>query len=315
MPDHPKTKPQATWHDLPLELRREIYRHALPRTCILDGHQTIDIRPEHREYHLYDFIPGTRIYGSANPDENVVWLRGNTRLLALNHQIHDECVDMMYGDNIFSIHILDNKIEFRYKYQLPTTRLTPSGAKELLNHFSQRNLLKIKNMLVTIHFEDEHGGMMTYNSFKINRDRVRGVGINKQVFELVGLLGLASRLRTLHIHVDQARTIPGTAEIMLHRVMLHGRVLDTKEAEKDHPDLRLILHPFKDLYGVDRVTMTGVHSATFADELKHRMEGPEPVPNPLPAGAHVKTVPTCSHIQDGIFCDSPKSIRRWDDIP
>lgn len=72
---------------IPLEIRQQIYKYILPKTC----------------RHLI---------------KGIVWSRGSTALLGTNSQIHDEGSSFIYSTNIFAIHVIYDCTIFDYKWIL-----------------------------------------------------------------------------------------------------------------------------------------------------------------------------------------------------
>lgn len=187
---------------------------------------------------------------------DIVWRRGCTRLLAVNHQVHDECVDMMYGENTFVIHVAFDRIQFRYQWLVPSTNLKPKGTKDFLDHFSQRNLLKIKNYIVNVEHVDDYTGMIKHNC----GGRGLTAGVYDQVQTLVDLLAHVPRLR-LHVHlIDGAISRERFSSGRVHRV----------QDDKNYAQSQTVLEPFKRLHDVRKVEVTGV-SPEYAETLEQRM--------------------------------------------
>ncbi|KAJ4367073.1 hypothetical protein N0V83_007603 [Neocucurbitaria cava] len=152
---------------LPIELRRLVYQHVLPHTT------TFDVR---QQYPPYSAAPKTavsltfirqkngdgawRMQKTASRVEretghDIVWKRGRTNLLAVNRQIHEEAVDMLYGENTFVIDVTFDSINFRYRWRTRSD-LTPNRTYQFLDHFSQRNLLRIKNYIINVESVDDY---------------------------------------------------------------------------------------------------------------------------------------------------------------
>jgi hypothetical protein len=188
---------------------------------------------------------------------DIVWRRGCTRMLAVNKQIHDEGVDMIYGDNMFVIHVAFDSIQFRYRWLVASTNLTPKGTKDFLDHFSQRNLLRIKNYIINVEHVDDYTGMIKYNC----GGRGLTAGIRQQVQNLVDLLAVAPSLHRVHIHlIDGAISRIRFPSGRVHRV----------QDEKNYHQSQTVLEPMRRLYDVRRVKVTGV-SPDYAQALEHSM--------------------------------------------
>ncbi|KAF2651378.1 hypothetical protein K491DRAFT_781890 [Lophiostoma macrostomum CBS 122681] len=188
---------------------------------------------------------------------DIVWRRGCTRLLSVCQQIHDECVDMIYGSNTFVLHITFDSIKFRYQWMVANTNITPNGTKDFLDYFSQRNLLRIKNYVVNVEHVDDYTGMIKYNC----GGRGLTVGIRAQVQQLVELLGLVKGLRRVRVHlIDGAISRVRFPSGRVHRV----------QDEKNFESSQMVLEPFRCLYDVRWVEITGV-SEEYKEDLEASM--------------------------------------------
>jgi hypothetical protein len=244
---------------LPIELRREIYRYVLPYTYTEETRR--------RNLPTKVFVPWKEVGGASQTLSypmnqalhsfqegiNVFWQRGCTRLLAINRQIHEECADMMYGDNLFVVYIAFDSIEFCYQFRTlaPSNRsLTLKGKKDFLYHFSQRNLLRIRNYVINVEHVDAYTGMIKYNC----GGRGLTVGIRRQVQSLVGMLAVAPGLQRLYVHLIRAR-------VRLIRLP-EGEDADAKTNNSQPADLtQTVLDPFMRLYDVREAKVTGASPA------------------------------------------------------
>lgn len=255
---------------LPIELRRHIYSHVLPSTSQIDlryQRRDADLEPEKNEYNL-TFVResvGNGVWKMQKTlprtdreiGKDIVWRRGSIGILATNHQIHDECVDMLYGESTFVIDVAFDSIKFCYKWLVPSSNLTPSRTITFLDHFSQRNLLRIKNYVINIEHVDNYTGMIKYNYGGLGLT----AGIKDRVSELVALLSLVPQLHRLHVHmIDGAISRVRFPSGRIHRV----------QDEKNYEESEKVLKPFEKLYGVRRARVTGV-SKEYAGELERSM--------------------------------------------
>ncbi|KAF2181788.1 hypothetical protein K469DRAFT_588152 [Zopfia rhizophila CBS 207.26] len=253
---------------LPIELRRQIYNYILPSTFRLDVRLQGGMgEPEKVEKQL-TFVReplGNGVWkmqqtlprSNREAGNNIVWRRGTIALLGTNHQIHEECVDMIYGDNTFVIDVAFDSIKFRYRWVLPSN-LTPTRSYSFLDHFSQRNLLRIKNYIINVEHVDDYTGMIKYNC----GGRGLTAGIRQQVQNLVDLLSVAPYLHRLHVHL-----IDGA----INRVKFQpsGRIHRVQD-EKNYASSQTVLDPFNGLYGVRKAKVTGV-STEYAESLETAM--------------------------------------------
>jgi hypothetical protein len=261
---------------LPVELRRQIYTYVLPSTS------TFDIRlqrgtgeqPERSEYNL-TFVRETLGNGvwkmqktlpktDRETGNDVVWRRGNINILAVCKQIHDECADMIYGENMFVIDVAFDSIKFRYRWRTPAN-LTPNRSILFLTHFSQRNLMRIKKYVINVEHVDDYTGMIKYNT----GGRGLTAGIREQVGALVDLLSVVPNLQRLHIHlIDGAISRIRFPSGRVHRV----------QDEKNYSLSQAVLDPFKRLYGVRKAEVSGV-SEEYSEVLEKSMTDSRGVPS------------------------------------
>lgn len=187
---------------------------------------------------------------------DIVWRRGSTNLLAVNKQIHEETTDMLYGDNVFVVDVTFDAITFRYKWRT-ANNLTPNRTYAFLEHFSQRNLLRIRNYIVNVESVDDYTGMIKYNC----GGRGLPAGIKAKVRELVDLLVDVPSLHRLDVHlIDGAISRTRFPSGRVHRVL----------DEANYARTQGVLEPFRVLREVRRVGVSGT-SEGFAGELEGSM--------------------------------------------
>jgi hypothetical protein len=272
----PTTPDHSPLLRLPVELRRQIYTYILPST------HTFDIRlqrgsgeqPERSEYNLTLVREGlgngtwkmqkTLPKTDREMGNEVVWRRGNINILVVCKQVHDECADMIYGENVFVIDIAFDSIKFRYRWRTHTN-LTPNRSIPFLNHFSQRNLMRIKKYVINVEHVDDYTGMIKYNI----GGRGLTAGVREQVGSLVDLLSVVPNLNRLHIHlIDGAISRIRFPSGRLHRV----------QDEKNYSQSQAVLDPFRRLYGVRKAEVTGV-SEEYSKVLEKSMTDSRGVPS------------------------------------
>ena len=252
---------------LPIELRQHIYSYVLPSTTQINHHSGSNMgEPERSEYSL-TFVRETMGNGvwtiqrtvpktEREAGNNVVWRRGLIGILATNHQIHEECVDLIYGSSTFVLDIAYDSIKFRYRWLLPSN-LTPSRSYSFLDHFSQRNLLRIKNYIINVEHVDSYTGMIKYNC----GGHGLSAGIRHQVQNLVDLLSVVPCLHRIYIHlIDGAISRARFPSGRVHRV----------QDEKNCATAQTVLDPFLRLYGARKARVTGV-TPDYAKSLEGQM--------------------------------------------
>ncbi|KAL1642113.1 hypothetical protein SLS58_005704 [Diplodia intermedia] len=205
---------------LPAELRVQIYGYLLPSTA----------RVPYKH------------------DHGLIWLRGCTSLLATNRQISEECLELLYGQNIFVIEVSYNRIDFRFRWLLPASGLTPNTSYSFLDHFSQRNLQRIRKYLLHVELVDSYTGMIKYNCGGSGLY----AGLREQVRRLVEVLRCAAELREVEVcFVD---------------------------GQKNAVASQVVLEPLLLLRGVQNAILSGGVTPDFANYLQRKMkesgEGP-----------------------------------------
>ncbi|KAI0578756.1 hypothetical protein TUN199_07367 [Pyrenophora tritici-repentis] len=249
---------------LPIELRQLIYGLVLPHTTTIDVRLQRSVDPPPKsEYNLtcvrqkngdgvwcmQRTLPRT----DRETGNDIVWRRGSTNLLAVSRQVHEEAVDMLYGDNTFVVDVKFDAINFRYRWRT-ANNLTPNRTYQFLNHFSQRNLLRIRNYIINVESVDDYTGMIKYNC----GGRGLPAGIRGKVRELVDLMVVAPELHRLHIHlIDGAISRVRFPSGRIHRVQDSNNFAQTQ----------LVLDPFRALYGVRKTVVSGV-SSEYKEDLE-----------------------------------------------
>ncbi|KAF2095128.1 hypothetical protein NA57DRAFT_17408, partial [Rhizodiscina lignyota] len=163
---------------LPLELRLHIYSFILPHTISTDSDIVNTLKSTPSTSQDNDSTSGntSRISSlqrsnsmtsllktfKAAPVNCTLWRRGHTAILAVNHQIHNEAADVLYGDNFFSLTISYDRMLFHFAWQLPTG-LQPRRSFEFLQWFSHGNIRRMRNFLITIEYVDSYTSTVKYN--------------------------------------------------------------------------------------------------------------------------------------------------------
>ncbi|KAF2854403.1 hypothetical protein T440DRAFT_388136 [Plenodomus tracheiphilus IPT5] len=272
--NHPTEPPNdsATLLTLPFELRRLIYTHLLPHTTSIPvRHQQRSLASTARpsaSYHL-TYVRNTPGSSEGNwhmvsvpprPDRetghDIVWHRGCTAILAVNKQIHEETAAMLYGDNTFVVDITFDSINFRYRWRT-RNGLTPSRTYAFLEHFSQRNLLRVRRYVVNVEHVDDYTGMIKYNC----GGRGLAAGLKGKVAALVGLLSEVENIHRLQVHL-----IDGA----ISRQMFPGGRVHRVQDEGNYQQAQAVLEPFRMLRGVRKVDVSGV-SSEYATALQESM--------------------------------------------
>ncbi|KAF2715039.1 hypothetical protein K504DRAFT_469366 [Pleomassaria siparia CBS 279.74] len=271
-PAPPKLSPLLR---IPIELRHQIYTYVLPSTSSFDVRlqRGSGEQPERSEYNL-TFVRETFGNGvwkmqktlpktDRETGNEIVWRRGSIGILGVCKQVHDECVDLIYGDNVFVIDVAFDGIKFRYRWRT-ANNLTPNRSILFLTHFSQRNLMRIKNYVINVEHVDDYTGMIKYNT----GGRGLTAGIRDRVQNLLDLLSVVPHLHRLHIHlIDGAISRVRFPSGRVHRV----------QDENNFSHSQIVLDPFHRLYAVRKASVTGV-SDEYAKALEQSMTNTRGVP-------------------------------------
>lgn len=195
--------------DLPFELRRGIYQYLLP-TTVDTGHK------------------------------GIVWIRGNTAIIAVNKQIHAEATTIMYGSNTFVLDIEWCCTTFAYQWLLPTG-LVPKRTIAFRDQLASRGMAFIRKLHVRVHHVDSYTGMAKYSySGPGLRD-----GVKDQVLALCTFLPNLPEITKLSI---QFRDDGATAAL--------GQA---------------VLEPFLTLKNTREVTVEGSITPEFAEYISSRL--------------------------------------------
>lgn len=232
-PDQHEISNTSPFLRVPLEIRRLIYALVLPHTAA-------ERRP--------DLRPTTRIARLGNLKElcgwGHVWHRGNTALIAVNRQIHDETASMLYGENTFELDVQFDKIIFDCRWRTKDG-LTPGREIPWLEHFSQKNLLRVRRCVVTVRVADEYTGTIKYNT----GGRGLLAGIRANVDKLAETMAAVRPcLRYIDIHLED----------------------ETRSYSADYEQRKSVLEPFRRLFDVREVKIDGV-GEIYAEDLTTSM--------------------------------------------
>jgi hypothetical protein len=271
---------------LPLELRQQILSYLLPRTQEL-GVTHVDaldtavrnfsavqrrVRkgmelPPQKERALPPLKPSS---SSTSVPSNIAWRRGNTSLFAVCKQLHEECADMVYGNNTFMLGVTFSNITFRFRFLLPSG-MAPKREYNFLELMPARYMRRLRRVLVCVDHVDSYTGMIKYN--------VSGKGLmhglRRQVLRLVCALQPMDEGKDDGNDVDSSEECPGLARVMIKISSGNSVTQSLKaqfgEAQRISEDIEEILEPFGHLCGVRDPRVIGAVGQTYARELEDRM--------------------------------------------
>jgi hypothetical protein len=261
--NHKPNKPSFPFLRLPFELRRKIYLYLLPYTetkasagSLVSTTGTSNAASSAHKIHLAS-LPSAKY--TAN---TTLWHRGNTALLAVSKQLHDECAALLYGENVFVLWVSYDTIQFRFRWVL-ASGLAPSCAFDFLHLIKGRYLELVRKVVVTVDVVDEYTGMIKFN--------VGGsglvYGLKLQVAKLVKALKEAEReegLRRLTVRLQNGSD--GVAEGEKRGV---GRAREREVRSID--EVQSVLEPLKELTGLREVVLYGAITDAYKEDLKKSM--------------------------------------------
>jgi hypothetical protein len=258
--------------NLPLELRQQIFGYLLPHTQefrdsgLLSKHARNFSAVKKRGARGMIIPSGG---SSANPSSvsNVVWQRGNIRLLGVCKQLHDECAELLYGTNTFLLFVTYAGISFRFRWLFPSG-MAPSRSYNFINLLPERYLYLIKRVVVHVDHVDSYTGMIKFN---VDGNGLTH-GLRNQVRNLVGALQASNesdvsvddrRLAKVHIRVSNGNAVLDALKSNI--------VLEREGSVKVSEDIEEMLEPFGQLRGVQQVSVVGAVTESYARRLEARM--------------------------------------------
>ncbi|KAF2143004.1 uncharacterized protein K452DRAFT_286634 [Aplosporella prunicola CBS 121167] len=172
-----------------------------------------EIRGQILEY----VLPTTTRIPSKHDANGLVWLRGHNAVLATCRQLHEEGAAIIYGQNTFVIEVSYDRISFRFRWLLPANcNLAPNRAFSFLDHFSQRNIQRIKNYYIKIDHVDSYTGMIKFNCGG------RGLtdGLREKVRQLMTVLRCAGELNRVEVRFVDSSKRPRDTQVVLEPLLV-----------------------------------------------------------------------------------------------
>lgn len=284
---HTRRPPTFPFLQLPLELRRQIYTYLLPCTQkhneprgILASITSKRLPPTHHNLppHVFEQLLAKPATTSSCTD-NVTWHRGQTALLAVCRQFHDECAELMYGESTFVVFVAYDSITFRFRWSLPNG-LTPSRPYEFLDLIPATYLRLIKRLVVTVDHVDSYTGQIKFN--------VGGKGLTHglraQVARLVDAVKTAPNadLKLNTIQRGKRKGVQGVKRLTIK--LLNGN--DHLDADKRNrvraressisgvEEVQTVLEPLLSLRGLVSIKITGAVTDAFVEQLRTEVTKP-----------------------------------------
>ncbi|WPG97271.1 Hypothetical protein R9X50_00004500 [Acrodontium crateriforme] len=278
-------KPKFPLLKLPLELRQTIFSYLLPHTEEL-SETTNPLTSHIRAFSAVQKRMGKEMPASPNPSNpktvfkinvtNVVWKRGCTALMAVCRQLHDECADSIYGDNVFTFLVTYEAITFRYRFSVPSglARTTWKNLTEL--PLKYRTL--IKRVVVHIDHVDSYTGMVKFN--------MSGSGLTHGMRQQAQRLVTALRPSLAPNQLDSIQHSLAKISIRVTNGNFVNAIRDRSAAGRNNrgsasgclpaEELDEMLYPFGQFWGVREVSVKGDVTEQFARDLEERMSSPNP---------------------------------------
>ena len=260
-------RPKFPLLKLPLELRQHILRYLLPYTREFKdsgklGEHIRNFSAVKKRVAKGMAIPSAANSSTSSSVSNVVWQRGNIKLLSVCKQLHDECADMLYGGNTFLLFLTYNGISFRFRW------LTPAGAapmtsKNFVENLADRYRHLVKRVVVHVDHVDSYLSMIKFG--------VDGAGfthgLRNQVQRLVDALQPEDqpdrRLAKVYIRVSNGNAVLDGLKAYAGREQDGGI--------KISEDIEIILEPFGKFRGVQQVSVIGAVTTSYAHTLEAQM--------------------------------------------
>jgi hypothetical protein len=189
----------------------------------------------------------------------VVWLRGQTALLQVSHQVHEECADLLYGSNAFEIDIKYDSIKFRYAWLIPSG-LRPKVLYDFPSFLSRRNIQRIRNYVLNIEHVDSYTGRIKYN--------IGGAGLTAGVMDQVGKFVNEVRERK-----EFGRVVVRLSEgnQVLSEIRRPGLRVHCVERGTNSALAQTVLSPLHFMRTVGWAEVTGSVTPEYAAEIKRAM--------------------------------------------
>ncbi len=206
-----KSSKRCYFLTLPTELRNQIYSYILPTT--------------------------------VQKRNRTVWERGETSILATNHQIYEEASNWLYGENVFALRVTwDDGPEFRQTYpQTAQGKGHRIRTQSFPDCFAARNVRQIRKYNITLYQVTRYTGVLKYNHSG------RGLGLLRdQVDALCKILEEALALQTVRF-----------------------KLID---AEGNTPTGHTVLDPLRRLRNVRQASIAGSTPSDYAMDMKEIME-------------------------------------------
>lgn len=182
---------------LPLELRQKIYNYLL-------AHET--------------------------ERGSTIWRRGNTAILATNHQVHDEALELLYGHNTFHIEVKFKGIVCRMCYLTCRDRKRSYGFR-FLEVLTPRTIGYIKHYNINIFVPDYYSARVKYNLDLAGMAQ----GVKSQVQTLLKAIRISRELRSVSVVVETSGEDRSISRVVLEPFLMLRNVRDARVRDWELP--------------------------------------------------------------------------------
>lgn len=193
---------------------------------------------------------------------------GDTALLRVSRQAHDECAEVLYGQNTFVFDVSYDRIEFHKRRLVVRNGLIVKKLFQLPLPFldGPEYIERIRNLVININHVDSYLGMINFNC---QNTEALTAGIRARVHRLVEVLRRAGQLNRVAVRLsvgslmmDEIRHVRGNSRVP-HRV----------QAGRNVPETQTALEPLKELDIVKVATVEGAVTPEYACMLESCMRG------------------------------------------
>ena len=218
----------ATFLCLPLEIREKIYKDILPCTV-------------------------SKPYRNNNA---AAWRLGNMALLATCRLVYEECVSIVYGENVFTLAVESAGTVFIMSFVSRHGAMRQNRIYDFYKYFADRIVSRMKKLEVSVNHYADFTSMTKYDC----GGRALNHVLRSQIEALVDVLDRAEPLRWMQIRFTisdgLARGITNAGQFVLR-------------GEYSFPvSLQNVLLPFSQLSHVRDVAVTGAVTTEFAKALE-----------------------------------------------
>lgn len=165
---------------------------------------------------------------------------------------------MLYGSNAFEIDIKYDYIKFRYTW-LTTMGLKPKSLYQFPDHFTQRNIRRIRNYVINVEHVDSYQGMIKYNC---QNGASLTAGVMNQVRKFVNEVQDVETFGRVLVRLSEGNKVLSD----IRRVKVH-----CIERGRNSALAQTVLSPFRHMKGCNRAEVSGSVTAEYAADIERAM--------------------------------------------